>query len=93
MVPAEVVGPVEVETLCQENVAEFAAAGTDPLLLVHVVMLSVGLSPTASLDGRCFAFLGFRGFVASWQKETLCVVPELAMKKTKHFPWVYSRVK
>lgn len=40
VVAAAVVGPVEVEAGCQENVVvEFAAAAKDLLLLVHVVVL------------------------------------------------------
>jgi hypothetical protein len=78
---AAVLGPVEGEAWYQENVVvvdvvfvfvvvvvvvvvESPAAGTDPLLLVHV-LLSVGLSPTASLDDSCSVFRGFRGFVAA----------------------------
>jgi hypothetical protein len=56
------VGPVEFEAGCRENVVEFAAAAATNPFLVHVVLL-VGLSPTASPEGRYLVFRGFRGFV------------------------------
>jgi hypothetical protein len=85
---AAVVGPVEVEAGCRENVvvefASAAAAATDPLL-VHVVLLSVGLSPTASLDDSYLDFRGFRGFVAVWRRQRLRC-PRICDENDKSFP-------